>query len=501
MAGTGAAAQVPLRCGVPVAGEVAAGETDAYTFRVAEGEGVAVEAVEISQAGGDAGEVRLRVLDPAGDLIDDFCGIGLELSDLGAGSYRVEISPCAGEDHAIYSVTLTGITATLNGQPSCGALLACDSPALERTTPDQHPGSTGAFGGVDPYVIEVDATERVAISVTDVSASLGLLEMRLYDEDGRLLDDTCSGFIERRLRRGRYVVLVNDCFGVDVGRYRVAAVSERCPSPSNDSCVAAISVSGSLTTAVRTDAASASASDPVPECTGLPVDRTLWYRISQPDGGTLRADTLGSDYDTVLALYRGECGALQPVAGACNDDTESSLVSKISATLRPGESYFLMVGSFDPDPGVLVAGIEVVPAGATPTPTRTPPASGDCCTAHEGRGCVQAACQSCVCDSDGFCCSEQWDENCSARAAEECSFACLCQSAPTPTPTTSLVGCPGDCDGDAAVLVSELVRAVRIALGRTGDPADCPAADPDGDGSVSISELVRAVRAALEGCE
>lgn len=59
--------------------------------------------------------------------------------------------------------------------------------------------------------------------------------------------------------------------------------------------------------------------------------------------------------------------------------------------------------------------------------------------------------------------------------------------------------CIGDCDGSRSVLVSELVKAVNIALG-TAEVADCLRADADGDGTVRVDELVTAVKNALEGC-
>ena len=59
--------------------------------------------------------------------------------------------------------------------------------------------------------------------------------------------------------------------------------------------------------------------------------------------------------------------------------------------------------------------------------------------------------------------------------------------------------CPGDCDGDGAVRINELVIAVGIALGQT--PAgDCTAVDGNGDGQVGIAELVAATNALLGGC-
>lgn len=68
-------------------------------------------------------------------------------------------------------------------------------------------------------------------------------------------------------------------------------------------------------------------------------------------------------------------------------------------------------------------------------------------------------------------------------------------SAPTPTATIS-PPLAGDCDGDGAVSVDELVRAVAIAL-ESAPLASCPAADRDGDGIVRIDELIAALTAAL----
>lgn len=59
--------------------------------------------------------------------------------------------------------------------------------------------------------------------------------------------------------------------------------------------------------------------------------------------------------------------------------------------------------------------------------------------------------------------------------------------------------CPGDCDGDGAVRVNELLTGVNIALDPTAFGL-CPSFDADGDVSVEIGELVAAVNAALTGC-
>lgn len=66
------------------------------------------------------------------------------------------------------------------------------------------------------------------------------------------------------------------------------------------------------------------------------------------------------------------------------------------------------------------------------------------------------------------------------------------QAAPPPP-------CAGDCSGDGAVAVNELVLGVNIALGTTA-LATCPPFDGDDNGTVSVNELIGAVQNALAGC-
>ena len=70
------------------------------------------------------------------------------------------------------------------------------------------------------------------------------------------------------------------------------------------------------------------------------------------------------------------------------------------------------------------------------------------------------------------------------------------------TVTVAVAGAPvcvGDCNGDGAVSIDELVRGVGMAL-TAGGVAACPAFDRSGDGAVSIDELIAAVDAALGSC-
>jgi ELWxxDGT repeat protein len=60
-------------------------------------------------------------------------------------------------------------------------------------------------------------------------------------------------------------------------------------------------------------------------------------------------------------------------------------------------------------------------------------------------------------------------------------------------------GCAGDCNGDGAVSVAELITMVNIALGNMGMP-ECEAGDGNDDGQIAIDEILKAVNSALNGC-
>src|SRR5215471_11890411 len=76
------------------------------------------------------------------------------------------------------------------------------------------------------------------------------------------------------------------------------------------------------------------------------------------------------------------------------------------------------------------------------------------------------------------------------------AFALLC-SLPT-VPVASAV-CPGDCNGDGSVVVSEIITAVNIALGAV-DVSACRAVDLNNDNMVSVNEIISAVGSVLNGC-
>ena len=86
--------------------------------------------------------------------------------------------------------------------------------------------------------------------------------------------------------------------------------------------------------------------------------RTVWYSFVAAADGVLVADTAGSDYDTILDVWRGELTADVQDPGfeelellACSDNTAGSLQAGVVFNAVAGQAYVLRVSAAFGDPG------------------------------------------------------------------------------------------------------------------------------------------------------
>ncbi len=98
-------------------------------------------------------------------------------------------------------------------------------------------------------------------------------------------------------------------------------------------------------------AATTSVSDPGLAACGGPLDKTVWYRYTATASGPIHVSTVGSDYDTVLAVYAGSIPGVEP---ACNDDIDSNNPgpSALNFNAGAGQSYLILVGDFNFNEGI-----------------------------------------------------------------------------------------------------------------------------------------------------
>lgn len=96
--------------------------------------------------------------------------------------------------------------------------------------------------------------------------------------------------------------------------------------------------------------------------TTVPVGTTLWYTYIPPVTQQVTLQTLGSSFDTVLAVYTGSAvNALTAIV--CNDDVGGTRQSQVNFTALGGVPYRIQVGGYAGATGNLVLdGSSVMPA-------------------------------------------------------------------------------------------------------------------------------------------
>src|SRR3954452_14018366 len=117
-------------------------------------------------------------------------------------------------------------------------------------------------------------------------------------------------------------------------------------APTNDAFAAAASLSGWTTTATGTNVA-ATRETGEPMHGGVTIETgSVWWKWTAPQSGTIRVDTLGSDFDTVLGVYTGgSVSALTTVAS--NDNAIGTYASEVSFAATAGTTYAIAVAGFN----------------------------------------------------------------------------------------------------------------------------------------------------------
>jgi hypothetical protein len=126
-----------------------------------------------------------------------------------------------------------------------------------------------------------------------------------------------------------------------------------------------------------------------------------------PSDGSYRFDTVGSNYDTSLAIYTN-CMSWEI---ACNDDAADGVLdSRVVLDVAAGDLLLLAVDGYAASTGDWVLNINLDGPG------------GPCCQPHGSYGCDGGACEDDVCALDSDCClpAAAWDEDCVAVAVANC---------------------------------------------------------------------------------
>ncbi len=108
-----------------------------------------------------------------------------------------------------------------------------------------------------------------------------------------------------------------------------------------------------------------------PDATSLSPSHTVWYQWQAPSSGSTTITTLGSDFDTILAVYTGTTVNSLTRIGF-NDDVQNGVIRTSSLTFNAtsGTVYRIVVDGWGGDSGGV--NLNWTSCGATPTPTPSP---------------------------------------------------------------------------------------------------------------------------------
>ncbi|MBI4601154.1 MAG: trypsin-like peptidase domain-containing protein [Planctomycetes bacterium] len=136
-------------------------------------------------------------------------------------------------------------------------------------------------------------------------------------------------------------------------------------APPNDRFADRIALEGPFGQAVGSNAGATL--EPNEPGSGVDAGKSVWWRWQAPAGGTAVVHTLGSAYDTVLAVWRGGAlTALTLVAENDDWDGQDSVQSAVAFTAAGGTEYQVQVSGYEGAEGPILLTWHLEPAGSVP---------------------------------------------------------------------------------------------------------------------------------------
>ena len=192
------------------------------------------------------------------------------------------------------------------------------------------------------------------------------------------------------------------------------------------------------------------------------IQSDVWYCYTASYTDEVLVSLCGSDFDTKMAVYEG-CGCPTQEPLACSDDDcgtgVESVQSRITFQAAAGHDYLIRIGGYMGEQG---DGRLTIECGADPCGTGT----GDCFVESPigDPGCGDPACCETTCELDRYCCDVTWDAFCAGEAAGVCTDgfpACQtgigsCSLPRDPEPGCGNVNCCNTvCDTDPYCCINE----------------------------------------------
>jgi hypothetical protein len=159
------------------------------------------------------------------------------------------------------------------------------------------------------------------------------------------------GIMDPRIPRGVHrTITLNDTKALDIFGYNSTAPPSP-TAPANDNFASAQTITGCSGTTTGTNInATGEPNEPNHLDDGKGGTSSIWYQWQAPASGPATITTLGSGFDTVLAVYTGSSlGALTAVPNGKNDDADHAndvFTSSVSFTATAGTTYRIAVAGY-----------------------------------------------------------------------------------------------------------------------------------------------------------
>ncbi len=202
------------------------------------------------------------------------------------------------------------------------------------------------------YRINPTSNYTIRVRILPLSYMNAVVAVYERNPQSTLIETACSDDgvasaserLEVTLQAGKtyYIQVGGNAYDNPLGEFDIRV--RRLAPPANDSFGHAANGTLGVTSNQNTLGASLQPSEPVPSC-GWDVGKTVWYQFTPNSSRTVVARTVGSTFDTVLAVYEGS--SLDDLSEvACNDDRGIDLASRVELPLVGGTTYYFQVGGY-----------------------------------------------------------------------------------------------------------------------------------------------------------
>jgi TIR domain len=296
-------------------------------------------------------------------------------ADLGAISHEVhEAQPERAEQGALGTAVDTGVRvvpeeanlglfgAATEIVGSSGTTRRDNALATKEPGEPDHAGNDGGKSVWYRWTAPADGTATIDTAGSDFDTLLAVyrgssvagLELIAANDDTA---GTMQSRVRFPIRAGLSYKIAVDGYGGAAGTIKLNWEVD--PPLPNDDFSSAEEIVGASGT-IRGDNTGATKEPGEPAHAGNDGGKSVWYRWTAPADGTVTIDTAGSDFDTLLAVYRGSSVAgLEPIAA--NDDAPGSVQSRLRFPIRQGLEYRIAVDGYGGATGTIKLNWEVDP--------------------------------------------------------------------------------------------------------------------------------------------